>query len=262
MKEINVLGARVSALNINSAVSLIEEWLRSPQTGRYVWMAGVHGVMEGHWDSEVRRAHNAADAALPDGMPLAWIGHLLGHRDMDRVYGPDLMLELIRRSIERRYTHFFYGGKEGVAETLQQRMEERFPGVRIVGTWTPPFGEMGQVQDDEGLAMINDVQPDLLWVGMSTPKQELQMDAFRDEAKAKVMIGVGAAFDFHTGLVKQAPRWMQRGGLEWLYRMSREPRRLGRRYLRCNPAFLFHLFCQATRLRRYPLEEREFTHEA
>jgi N-acetylglucosaminyldiphosphoundecaprenol N-acetyl-beta-D-mannosaminyltransferase len=251
---IDVLGTKIAALNPESAVAVILAWLKQSSTGHCVCVTGVHGVMESLRSPVIRRAHNGADACVPDGMPMTWIGWLRGHKTMDRVYGPDLMLTLLELSATHAYKNFFYGGAEGVADELAGRMIERFPDLRVVGTMCPPFRPLEPVEKERVISAINEVRPDLLWVGLSTPKQELFMADFRRQLEAKVMLGVGAAFDFHTGRVRQAPRWMMRAGLEWLFRLCMEPRRLAPRYLRNNPAFLWHFFLQQAGIRDYPLE--------
>ena len=252
--HVNVLGTRIAAFNLETAVDQIDEWVSQEETGRYVCVTGVHGVMESLRDPEVRRVHNSASACVPDGMPMTWVGRFHGYHDMDRVYGPDLMLSLLSLSAQKGYTSFFYGGAEGVADELTIRMMERFPSLTVVGTFCPPFRPLNAEERSQVIANINRLQPDLLWVGLSTPKQERFMDEFHLALNTKVMLGVGAAFDFHTGRVSQAPRWMMRSGLEWFYRLCTEPRRLGPRYLRNNPSFLWNIFLQLTRLRKYTLD--------
>ena len=250
--HVNVLGTRIAAFNLETAVDQIDTWLSQDDTGRYVCVTGVHGVMESLRNPEVCRAHNSASACVRDGMPMTWVGRFRGHSAMNRVYGPDLMLSLLSLSAQKGYSNFFYGGAEGVADELKFRMEEKFPGLIVAGTYCPPFRPLNAEEKSQVTADINRQQPDLLWVGLSTPKQELFMEEFHNELDTKVMIGVGAAFDFHTGRVPQAPRWMMRAGLEWFFRLCMEPRRLGPRYLRNNPAFLWHIFLQQTRIRHYP----------
>lgn len=253
-QSVNVLGTRIAATNLDDAVDRLESWLQEDAGGRYVCVTGVHGVMESFRDPEVRRIHNAAAACVPDGMPMTWVGRLRGHRTMDRVYGPDLMLRTLALAADRGFTNFFYGGAEGVADYLKERMEARFPGLEVVGTYCPPFRPLDEAERARVVEMINRARPDLLWVGLSTPKQERFMGAFCGELDAKVMLGVGAAFDFHTDRVSQAPRWMMRSGLEWFYRMCTEPRRLAPRYLRNNPSFLWHILLQLSGLRTYPID--------
>ena len=252
--HVNVLGTRIAAFNLETAVDQIDEWVSQEETGRYVCVTGVHGVMESLRDPETRRVHNSATACVPDGMPMTWVGRFHGHQDMDRVYGPDLMLLMLDLCAKRGYTNFFYGGAEGVADDLKVRMEHRFPGLKVIGTFCPPFRSLSSEEKERVISDLNRLKPDLVWVGLSTPKQERFMAEFHEELSVKVMIGVGAAFDFHTGRVRQAPRWMMRSGLEWFYRLCTEPRRLGPRYLRNNPAFIWNILLQHSGLRKYPID--------
>jgi N-acetylglucosaminyldiphosphoundecaprenol N-acetyl-beta-D-mannosaminyltransferase len=253
LPRVNVLGTGVSALNMRTAVDHVSRWLSDTATGRYLCVTGVHGVMEGLRSPEVRQAHNSASACVPDGMPMTWVGRLRGHRDMDRVYGPDLMLALLELSAREGFRNYFYGGAEGVADDLKLRMTRRFPGLKVVGTHCPPFRPLTADEQRDLVSDVNRLEPDLMWIGLSTPKQELFMSEFHTLLRCKVMIGVGAAFDFHTGRLRQAPRWMMRHGLEWFFRLCVEPRRLGPRYLRNNPAFVWHMLLQQTGIRRYTL---------
>lgn len=249
----DVLGTNVAALNLSGAVGLLDEWIRSPVFGRYVCVTGVHGVTEGMRNPAIQRIHNEADAVVPDGMPLVWLGRLYGHPGTGRVYGPDLTLAVLERAARDGWTSYFYGGAPGIAEALKIRMVAAFPGLKVIGTFCPPFRPLEPAEETAVLAEINRLQPDLLWIGLSTPKQELLMARWKAMGiRAKVMLGVGAAFDFHTGRVRQAPLWMRRGGLEWLFRLCMEPGRLGPRYLRNNPAFLWALLRRATGSKALP----------
>ena len=238
--RVDVLGIGVSAIDLPQALGIIDGWIARCER-HYVCVTGVHGVMESQRDDELRQIHNEAGLVTPDGMPLVWISRLRGFPHVDRVYGPDLMLAASERSVARRYSHFFYGGGEGVAERLAGRLAERFPGLRIAGTFTPPFRSLTPEEDEDVVRRINEAAPDIVWVGLSTPKQERWMRAHVGRLEAPVLIGVGAAFDFHAGLKRQAPVWMQRSGLEWLFRLLTEPRRLGPRYLVNNPAFVWRI---------------------
>jgi N-acetylglucosaminyldiphosphoundecaprenol N-acetyl-beta-D-mannosaminyltransferase len=249
----NVLGIGVSAINLRAARDEIAAAIASGKKG-YICVTGVHGVMEAQDNEKLRRILNGAFLNTPDGMPMVWVGRWQGYRQMERVYGPDLMLALCDGTREAGWTHFLYGGAEGVAESLKERLERRFPGIRIVGTWTPPFRPLTAEEEAELAREIGRVKPDIVWVGLSTPKQEEFMAAQIERLETKLMIGVGAAFDFHSGRVRQAPRWVQRSGLEWLFRLGCEPRRLWRRYLRNNPRFVFRILCQLLGLRRFHLE--------
>jgi N-acetylglucosaminyldiphosphoundecaprenol N-acetyl-beta-D-mannosaminyltransferase len=202
--------------------------------------------MESTRDAQLRMIHVRAGLVTPDGMPLVWLARAAGYR-VDRVYGPDLMLAVCAASVERGYRHFFYGGGPGVAPRLANRLSARFPGLIIAGTYTPPFGSVTSPADDAIVATINEAAPDIVWVGLSTPRQERWMAAHVDRLTAPVLVGVGAAFDFHAGLKRQAPRWMQRSGLEWSFRLATEPRRLWRRYLQNNPAFVWQVAHQFMR---------------
>jgi len=254
LPAVNVLGTRVNTLNLPAAMALLEQWVQGGSWGRYVCFATANGLTAGVRDEAVRAAFNGADACMPDGMPLVWIGRLRGHASTDRVYGPDLMLATLAVSAQKGYTNYFYGGADTVASELQARMQQRFPALRVVGTYTPPFRALTDVEMTEVVDRISAASPDFLWIGLGSPKQEQFMAAARVRVRARVMLGVGAAFDFHSGRVRQAPRWMQRGGMEWLFRLCMDPRRLGRRYLLGNPLFLMHLACQALGLRKYPDE--------
>jgi N-acetylglucosaminyldiphosphoundecaprenol N-acetyl-beta-D-mannosaminyltransferase len=253
LPRVNVLGVGVHATTLEQAVTLSDCLLQSGARG-YVCLTGVHGVMEAQRDPHFRRILNQAALCLPDGMPTVWLGHLQGHRPMGRVYGPDYMIALCRCSLSRRYRHFLYGGRPGVAGLLRQRLQQRFPGIQIVGTYTPPFGSLSEVQERQLREQIAASRPDILWVGLSTPKQERFMAEHVGELDVPLMAGVGAAFDLHAGLVTDSPAWIKTCGLQWLDRLRKEPRRLWRRYLQNNPAFLWEAGLQATGLRRFTVD--------
>jgi len=233
----NILGVGVSAINMPIAVVTIEDWI-SRREPNYVCVTGVHGVMESRRDPELREIHNRAGLVTPDGMPLVWLARLMGYHGVERVYGPDLMLAVCERSVACGWRHFLYGGAPGVPELLGRKLGARFPGLEIAGMYSPPFRALSAAEDREATERINDSGADIVWVGLSTPKQEGWMAAHREALKAPVLIGCGAAFDFHAGIKAQAPRWVQRSGLEWLFRLLCEPRRLGPRYLVNNPLFI------------------------
>lgn len=256
VERVNVLGVGVSAINMGQALQIIDDWVAKGER-QYVCVTGVHGVMESQRDPELRRIHNRAGLVTPDGMPLVWISHLRGQRHVRRVYGPDLLLAVCEHSAGLGYRHFFYGGEPGVADALALRLQERFPGLVVAGTYSPPFAVVTAEEDARINDMIAKSGADVVWVGLGTPKQERWMGAHAGKAGSAVMIGVGAAFDFHAGRKRQAPPWMQRSGLEWLFRLLMEPRRLWRRYLVNNPQFVLLTTLQLIGLRRYPLELEE-----
>jgi N-acetylglucosaminyldiphosphoundecaprenol N-acetyl-beta-D-mannosaminyltransferase len=252
IQRFNVLGVAMSALDLRLAVQAVLEACGTRRKG-YVCVTGVHGVTEAQNDPAFKRILNGAFLNTTDGMPLVWLGkHAVG-RWVDRVYGPDLMLDVFKATQDGRFSHFLYGGAPDVAARLKAGMEERFPGIRIAGVWCPPFRPLDDMEQAELASAVKDARPDILWVGLSTPKQERFMAEFLPKLDCTLMFGVGAAFDFHSGRVKQAPRWVQRCGLEWLYRMCREPRRLWRRYCVNNPLFIGRIFLQLTGLKKYPL---------
>ena len=251
-QRVNVLGVGIDALNMATAVERITR-AATEGPGGYVCVTGVHGVMEAQRDSRLRQILNASLATTPDGMPMVWLGRMAGYRSMTRVYGPDLMLELCSASVARGLTHFLYGGTADVTAELSHRLRERFPGIRIVGSYAPPFRALSDDEERRLVTLLHDLRPDYLWVGLSTPKQERFMAQYQGRLPARVMLGVGAAFDMHSGRTKQAPRWMQRNGLEWLFRMLHEPRRLFKRYARNNPAFVLRVLEQKLGLRRYSI---------
>jgi N-acetylglucosaminyldiphosphoundecaprenol N-acetyl-beta-D-mannosaminyltransferase len=235
--RVDVLGVGISAVSMDQAVAEISRWVDEGER-HYVCVTGVHGVMESQRDPALAAIHNRSGLTTPDGMPMVWAGHRAGARHMTRVYGPDLMLELCGLGARRGWSMYFYGGGEGTPERLAERLTARFPGLKVAGTYSPPFRPLTPEEDDEVVARINEAQPDVVWVGLSTPKQERWAAAHRSRLHAPAIIAVGAAFDFHAGLLPQAPRWMQQRGLEWAYRLVKEPRRLWKRYLSNNPRFV------------------------
>ena len=261
--RVNVLGVGISPVNLDTAEDLIFNAIDSGQQG-YVGVTGVHGVSEAQNDSKFKDILNNTFINTPDGMPMVWYARLYGFEKVSRVYGPDLMLNICARSVDRKVKHFFYGGGEGVADLLKEKLEKKFLGIEIVGTYTPPFRPLTNDEEIEVRNLINNSGAHCVWVGLSTPKQEKFMSGFLNRFGAnesgdsslkgpKVFFGVGAAFDFHAGLIPQAPNWMQQSGLEWLYRLYKEPKRLWKRYLKNNPLFLFRALLQIFGVKKYTL---------
>jgi N-acetylglucosaminyldiphosphoundecaprenol N-acetyl-beta-D-mannosaminyltransferase len=233
-----LLGVDLAVIDYEGALERIEEMIATRERG-YVCHVAVNALMNASRDQAAMDALGGATLRLPDGMPLVWALRSLGERLPDRVYGPDLMLLECERSLRSGVRHFLYGGRDRDATaTLETALRERFPGISITGSWTPPHRGLSGGEEDEVIGLIDSSAADIVWVGTGSPRQEKWMASMRPRLRAPVLVGVGAAFDFHAGLVAQAPRWMQRRGLEWIYRAGREPLRLLPRYLRDNPAFL------------------------
>lgn len=249
----NVLGTGVSALSLDAARDLVLTARGRKHLG-YICCATAYNVNLARRDDALRRAYNRSLLTTPDGMPLVWLARWHGHRDATRVYGPDLMEAACDAGRTIGLRHFFCGGAPGVAEQLRDRLCARFPGLQVVGLHTPPFRELTPVELEALRAEIAAAQPDVIWIGLSSPKQEHFMAAHAPHLDAGLLVGVGAAFDFLSGRVTQAPRWMQRSGLEWLHRLATEPTRLWRRYLIHNPLFVLRTLAQLTGLRKYPVD--------
>jgi N-acetylglucosaminyldiphosphoundecaprenol N-acetyl-beta-D-mannosaminyltransferase len=247
--EFRTLGVRVHAVQIPQVIGLLENWILEPAASRYVAVTGMHGVMEAQRDASFREILNAADCVVPDGMPLVWLGRRQGFTLKRRVYGPEL-LDRFCQWTGARYRHFFYGGALGVADRLADTLEKRY-GIQVAGTHSPPFRSLNAEEDREIVRMIRAAAPDVLWIGLSTPKQERWMYEHRSVVGVPVMVGVGAAFDINAGIKEQAPGWMREHGFEWLYRMLQEPRRLWRRYLLLGPQFVWLCTLELLRLRRF-----------
>jgi N-acetylglucosaminyldiphosphoundecaprenol N-acetyl-beta-D-mannosaminyltransferase len=251
----NVLGIGVHAVDMEGAVARMRLAITQGRKG-YVCLTGVHGVMEARRHVDVREALAQAFLVAPDGMPMVWMGHLQGRRKMQRVFGPDLMLEMIGRKELSRVRHFLCGGETGVAEQLRDELERRFPWASIVGTYTPPFRPMTAEEESELATRVHAARVDVVWVGLGTPKQERFMQRYLPLLDTKLMVGVGAAFLYHTGAIRDSPGWVKHAGLQWLDRLLQEPARLWRRYLLNVPLFLLQATLQVTGLRRYGVERR------
>ena len=231
-----ILGVGVSAITLDGAASIIEQWIQR-RTPNYVCITGAHGIIECRGDAGLRRIHNDAGMVTPDGMPLVFMARRLGFKRVTRVYGPDLMRLMTEISAKKGYRQFYYGGGPGLAERLAATLTVRYPTLPVAGTMCPPFRPLTPEEDEAATDQINAAAPDIVWVGLSTPKQELWMASHVGRLNGAVLIGVGAAFDFLAGTKPQAPLWMQRSGLEWTYRLACEPRRLWKRYARIVPLF-------------------------
>lgn len=250
--RVNILGVNVSAVTLEAVLDTMGEWI-TRQERRYVCVTPAHSIMDCHGDALLRRVFNTSGLTTPDGMAIVWLLRLRGHRNVGRVYGPDLLAAACERSSTTRWRHFFCGGADGVPQQLAVRLTERYPTLAVAGTAAPPFRALSAAEDQQVVDAINESRPDIVWVGLGSPKQERWMGAHLGRVEAPVMIGVGAAFDYLSGRKRQAPRWVQRSGLEWLFRWMSEPRRLAGRYSRY-PSFVALAAAQLLGLRRFPTE--------
>lgn len=231
-----VIGVNVNETSYMLAAQQVLAWACADYS-RYVCAANVHMLMEAHDSPQYRKILNSADLVTPDGMPLVWMMRLKGRRSQQRVYGPTLMLYVLEAAARENVPVGFYGSSPEVLQALTIKMQTRFPLLKIAFSFSPPFREMGQGEEEQAMKNINESGARILFVGLGCPKQEKWMAEHRGKINA-VMLGVGAAFDFHAGVKSQAPAWMQKIGLEWFYRFVTEPRRLWRRYLYHNPRFV------------------------
>jgi len=237
----SVLGVHISTTSYAEVVEVCREWIRERDLcppGRYVCVTSVHGIVTAIKQPQLKKVFNCADIATPDGMPVVWALRSFGATRQTRVYGPDLMLALCTDAERRGHRIYLYGATDDTNSKLQERLLELFPDLRIVGSWAPPFRPLTQDEDAAAVKRILDSDADLVFIGMSTPKQDVWMSQHAACFPGKILVGVGAAFLFHAGMVRQAPAWMQRHGLEWFFRLCMEPARLWRRYLFETPVFL------------------------
>jgi len=241
-----VLNIPVSTVNMQTAVETILGWI-AKRCSHFICVRDVHGVMRAQDDPELAEIHERAGLVTPDGMPLVWILRSRGYRDTSRVCGADLVAALCEASLKTGARHYFFGGKPGVAERMATELTRQFPGLKIAGLSTPPFRSLAPDEDAVITDRIASASPDIVWVGLSTPKQEYWMRDHVGLIPGATLIGVGAAFDFYAGDVKRAPHWMRGSGLEWLHRLMSEPRRLWRRYLIFAPKFVWQIISQRIR---------------
>lgn len=229
--RVNILGLHISALDMPTTLHTLHQWIER-RTPHYVCVTPAHSVMDAYADPTLRHIFNASGLTTPDGMAIVWLLRWYGQPQVQRVYGPDLLLAACQYGLERGWRHFFYGGDTGVADDLAHCLSLRFPGLQVAGTYTPPFRDLTLEEEDALAAEVRAARPDILWVGLSSPNQERWMAAHVERLDVPVLAGVGAAFDFLSGRKPQAPPWVQGAGLEWLFRLLSEPRRLWRRYAR------------------------------
>ncbi len=240
-EKINIFGVRVDAINLTLACQYLEDRIKRRQK-TYVCIAPVATIVDCQKDAKYREIVNNAGMVTPDGMPVVWMGKLKGSRTIQRTYGPDVMRDFCQLSQQKGYRHYFYGGTESTLDKLKINLKAQFSNLGVAGFFSPPMRNSGEQEEQKILNQINRTKPDILWVGLGSPKQDYWMVNHRDELDVPVMIGVGAAFDFLAGTKPQAPVWMRRSGLEWIFRLCTEPKRLWKRYLVGNTIFMCLIF--------------------
>lgn len=235
----NILGVNIAAINIEWVIKYINKNIKE-LTGDYICVSNVHTTVISYEDSNYRAIQNSGIMAIPDGGPLSSIGRKRGHLTMERVTGPSLMGEIFQCSVENGYRHYFYGSTKETLEKLNEKLQVSYPGIQIVGMYSPPFRTLMEEEDESIMKIINNSNPDFVWVGLGAPKQEKWMSMHQGRING-LMIGVGAGFDYYAGNIKRAPSWMQRANMEWVYRLVQDPKRLFKRYLKTNTKFLWLL---------------------
>jgi N-acetylglucosaminyldiphosphoundecaprenol N-acetyl-beta-D-mannosaminyltransferase len=247
----HLLGVRVDPIQIPDVIAHLEAWIERKEGCRFIVVANTHVVMEAQQDASFKKMINSADLCVPDGMPLIWCGRLRGHPLPRRVYGPELMMTFCRETAAKGYRHFFYGGDPAVSDQLVQSLRRSCPGIQIAGAYSPPFRPLSPEEDDKVVARINQARPDVLWVGLGCPKQERWTYEHRERLTVPATVAVGQAFDLLSGRKKPAPAWMSESGLEWLFRLLQEPRRLWRRYLVYNTKFIYSISLELLGVKRF-----------
>jgi len=233
----NILGVKINVLTVNLLVEIVNKWIQEKKHD-YIVLTGVHGIIEMQNNKKLLKINNYAGLVTPDGMPTVWYGKLLGYKNIEKVYAPDIMVKIFNNSKKNGYKHYLYGGKEGVASKLSKILSEKYPDIKIVGTYFPPFRELTKEERSEIINDINTSKADIVWCGLGCPKQEKWMYEFRDKVDAPVLIGVGAGFDFLSGEKPLASNFIKNSGFEWLFRLIKDPKYLWKRYFKIIPLFI------------------------
>ncbi|PKM93717.1 MAG: glycosyltransferase [Firmicutes bacterium HGW-Firmicutes-1] len=251
MKYLNIFNVHVNCTDRKTLLKDIQDMVHKKQAS-YIAFTNVHVIVTAMKNEQLRKTLNEADRVAPDGMPLVWLGKFLMKSGVERCSGPDIMEEVMKVSNVNGYSHYFYGSTEDTLSRLQQELSIKYPKLKIAGSYSPPFRELSKEEDQIIVNEVNRLSPDFIWVGLGAPKQEIWMKKHKKLINRGVMMGVGAAFDFHAGSIKRAPHWMQKVGFEWLFRLIQEPKRLWKRYFITNLVFLYSLLTKGVKL-----EERE-----
>jgi len=246
-----VLGVHVNVVQILQVVEQMERWIQNRTDGHFISVANIHVVMEAQEDPSFKKLINSAALCVPDGMPLIWCGRLRGHVLRRRVYGPELMITFCRETANKGYRHFLYGGAPEVTNQLVNQLQQSCRGIQIAGTDSPPFRPLTPEEDKEAIRRINEAKPDVLWVGLGCPKQERWIHDHRKQLAVPAIVAIGQAFDLLSGKKRPAPAWMSENGLEWLFRLLQDPRRLWRRYLVYNTKFIYFFSLELLGVKRF-----------
>ena len=250
--SLRILGTKVDMIENLDVVSLVGRWIaQEHHQVHHVVNTGMHGIMEGYRDPEYRKILNAADVLAPDGILVLWIARLRGFRLRRSATGPDLMWNVNELAHKSGYKYFLYGDTAATLKTLAEKLSAEFPGLKVVGTHSPPFRPLTAEEDESEIEVINQAEPDVLWVGLGTPKQERWIADHRSRLNVPVVVGVGASFKFSTGIVNRAPRLLRDMGFEWMWRLIREPKRVWRRVLIDAPQFIGLVALELTGLKKY-----------
>ncbi len=242
--QFTIGGVRIDAVSLTDTISVIDHWIKT-RNKDYIVLTGAHGVIEMRHDEQLKLINNLAGLVTPDGMSVVWVGKSRGFSTIEKVCASNIMLSTFKEGVAKGYRHFFYGGAEGVAELLAARLRQKHPGFDVAGTYCPPFRQLTDAEISKTANNINSTNPDIVWCGLGCPKQERWMARFRPLLNAPVLIGVGAGFDFLSGGKPLVPNWVHRSGFEWLFRVLSEPRRLGPRYARVIPGFIYIALAEA-----------------
>ena len=249
----NVLGVGIDAVDMADTILVFERVIGGNESPGYICPMGVAGIMEARRSPELKRILNKALLNTPDGMPLVWLGKLFGHKNIRRVYGPDVMRDVCAYSVDKGWTHFLYGGGPGLAETLRGRLEAKHPGIQITGTFCPPFRDLTDDEEQSLIRRIDELRPDIFWVGISTPRQLYFAGRMLGRLNTKVIAPVGYAFDVNAGTKNDSPDWIKKSGFQWLHRALTDSR-LWKRYMQDNPRFVGEILLQLLKLRKYPMD--------
>jgi N-acetylglucosaminyldiphosphoundecaprenol N-acetyl-beta-D-mannosaminyltransferase len=246
---INILDIAIQTTCLRHTIQTITQWIQKKQQ-HYVCVRDVHGIIQCQKDPFLKQIHNNSGLTVPDGMPLVWIGRMMGYRQMGRVYGPDLMKLLCKQSVKKGFTHCLYGGKTiAQVQAVKEYLEKEYKGIQINGAFCPPFSSFVKFDDNQLLSHLHSNKIDILWIGVGTPKQEYIMAHLKKHTHTNVIIGVGAAFDILLNIQSEAPDWIKHTGFQWLFRAIQNPKRLGKRYMKVVPSFIFLMLRQFLKTR-------------